>query len=260
LLEYGRLQQVQQHMNISEDFYSVQGEGITAGIPAYFIRLRGCNLMCGGSKAKLVKEGKASWWCDTEAVWKMGNEVSNDELIGKFQQAGQLENILGGRTHLIWTGGEPLMPKNVDDIGRFLFYVDQTYNSNRLYNEVETNGTFPLEKQGPIFQQINCSPKLSNSGMPESRRIVPAAIQSIMDHPNSWFKFVVSREKDVEDIENDYVGPFNIPESRVILQPASDSMATLPGVTRICMELTKKYGYRTMPRLHILAWDKVTGV
>ena len=33
---------------VSEDFYSVQGEGPTMGAPAVFLRLKGCNLTCGG--------------------------------------------------------------------------------------------------------------------------------------------------------------------------------------------------------------------
>lgn len=34
---------------ISSDFYSVQGEGISSGIPSYFVRLGNCNLTCGMS-------------------------------------------------------------------------------------------------------------------------------------------------------------------------------------------------------------------
>ena len=68
---------------ISSDFYSVQGEGISSGIPSYFVRLGLCNLNCGMSRKftnKLLKEasledgeifkgdleleGKASWTCD----------------------------------------------------------------------------------------------------------------------------------------------------------------------------------------------------
>jgi organic radical activating enzyme len=44
---------------ISSDFYSVQGEGISSGIPSYFVRLGICNLTCGMSRAfanKLAKE------------------------------------------------------------------------------------------------------------------------------------------------------------------------------------------------------------
>ena len=35
-------------LSISEVFYSIQGEGKTVGIPSVFVRLAGCNLMCGG--------------------------------------------------------------------------------------------------------------------------------------------------------------------------------------------------------------------
>lgn len=69
---------------ISSDFYSVQGEGISTGIPSYFVRLGLCNLTCGMSrkftntllketlladgeilKGDLELEGKATWTCDS---------------------------------------------------------------------------------------------------------------------------------------------------------------------------------------------------
>ena len=50
---------IENQLRISESFYSIQGEGATSGYPAYFIRLQGCNLMCGGRDGKLVGEGKA---------------------------------------------------------------------------------------------------------------------------------------------------------------------------------------------------------
>ena len=43
---------------ISEVFYSIQGEGKTVGIPSVFIRLGGCNLMCGGMGTQFDGEKK----------------------------------------------------------------------------------------------------------------------------------------------------------------------------------------------------------
>jgi len=46
---------------ISSAFYTVQGEGISSGVPSYFVRLGICNLTCGMSRAftnLLAKEQK----------------------------------------------------------------------------------------------------------------------------------------------------------------------------------------------------------
>ena len=45
-----------QALKLSEGFYSVQAEGVTTGIPAYFVRLEGCNLICGGPGGSLVEK------------------------------------------------------------------------------------------------------------------------------------------------------------------------------------------------------------
>ena len=73
-------------LRISESFYSIQGEGVTSGYPAYFIRLQGCNLMCGGKDGSLMKEGKATWWCDTEYVWRKGKKTDIEVLIDDWKK------------------------------------------------------------------------------------------------------------------------------------------------------------------------------
>ena len=252
-------------LNISEDFYSVQGEGNTSGVPAYFIRLRACNLMCGGVDGSLMKEGKATWWCDTEYVWKKGLEKQFQYLEDRWKEFGILDWVLNGRVNLIWTGGEPTIPKNQRAINAFLEWFYQKHvalgDKIRVYNEIETNGTIYISRElFPKLNQINCSVKLANSGMSNKKRIVPKALNRIMQHPNYWFKFVISTEECLKEIEEDFVRPFNIPAKRVLMMPGLDKQEDYHERTKFCMEMGKKYGYTGLTRLHVSAWDQTTGV
>lgn len=254
-------------LNISEDFYSVQGEGNTSGVPAYFIRLKACNLMCGGVDGGLMKEGKATWWCDTEYVWKKGLEKNFDYLVDRWKDQNIYEWIKQGRVNLIWTGGEPTIPKNQRAITAFLewFYENHcdknTWEHQSVYNEIETNGTIYIEDG--LFdklKQINCSVKLENSGMSMDRRINPKALERIMQHQNYWFKFVISTEECLKEIERDFIKPFGIPPKRVLMMPGLDKQENYHERTKFCMEMGKKYGYTGLTRLHVSAWDQTTGV
>ena len=79
---------------ISEKFTSIQGEGQTMGIPAIFVRLAGCNLLC---KSK-------HWVCDSIEVWQKGTATDFDKVL----TLDEVERLKDG-THLIITGGEPLL-------------------------------------------------------------------------------------------------------------------------------------------------------
>ena len=251
-------------LDISEQFYTVQCEGATTGVPAYFIRLKACNLMCGGRDGELMKTGEATWWCDTEAVWRQGMMKPFYRVTQAWEQEGITDWVLDGRVHLIWTGGEPTIPKHQKSIVAFLNWLEKEHGQNKTvmaYNEIETNGTIPLTPElSDRMQQINCSVKLANSGMPAARRINPTAIESIMNHPNYWFKFVISNEEDLEEIETDFIQPFNIPASKVLMMPGLDSQKNFHERTAFCLEMAKKYGYIGLTRLHVSAWDKLTGV
>ena len=115
----------------------------------------------------------------------------------------------------------------------------------------------------PLFtmlDQINCSPKLNNSGMTEKQRIVPAAIKRIMEHKNYQFKFVISTEEDVQELFRDFVVPFNIPLKNVVCMPGLDDAENFEERTQFCLEMAKKYRFRGLTRLHIAAWNKTLNV
>ena len=218
-------------LNLSEHFYSVQCEGASTGYPAYFIRLKGCNLMCGGKDGSLMKEGKATWWCDSEAVWRQGSKTDFDVLIDAWKEQDILKWVLNGRVHLIWTGGEPTMKKHQESIVSCINYLQNDctgdefdyFNPINLYNEIETNGTqYINDELFDKLDQINCSVKLANSGMSKEKRIVPESLERITSHDGHWFKFVVSEEEDLNEIENDFIKPFNIDPKRVLMMPGLD--------------------------------------
>jgi hypothetical protein len=130
-----------------------------------------------------------------------------------------------------------------------------------VFNEIETNGTIVIDQ--PLFDlidQINCSPKLSNSGMTEKQRINPDAIKRIMEHSNYTFKFVISNEEDIKELFRDFVVPFSIPLTNVVCMPGLDSQTDFHERTQFVLEMAKKYRFRGLTRLHISAWDKTLNV
>jgi organic radical activating enzyme len=269
---------------ISSDFYTVQGEGISSGVPSYFVRFGICNLTCGMSRAftnmlakeqkledgeifegDLHKEGKATWTCDSTSQWLWrGEDKEFDYLINRWKEEGVYDYIKDGSVHIIWTGGEPTIKGHQESIVNFTNYWMSRYldvnNVNPFY-EIETNGTIVIEE--PLFKmldQINCSPKLSNSGMTEKQRIVPEAIERIKQHKNYQFKFVISTEDDVKELFRDFVEPFNIPLKNVVCMPGLDDAANFEERTQFCLEMAKKYRFRGLTRLHIAAWNKTLNV
>jgi len=281
---------------ISSDFYSVQGEGISTGVPSYFVRLGVCNLTCGMSrkftnallkeasladgeifKGDLELEGKATWTCDSTSQWLWrGEDKEFQYLIDRWKEQDIYEDIKNGTIHIIWTGGEPTIKGHQEAIYNFIHYwknVDPDINIDYYaggvrtdaitpYMEIETNGTVVIDDNllRIYLNQINCSPKLSNSGMTEKQRINPDAIKRIMEHSNYQFKFVISNEEDIKELFRDFVVPFSIPLSKVVCMPGLDNQTDFHERTQFVLEMAKKYRFRGLTRLHISAWDKTLNV
>src|ERR1700744_3275073 len=80
-------------IKIAEIFYSIQGEGMLAGVPSVFVRTSGCNLRCK--------------WCDTPYTsWA---PEGTDMMLGAI-----LADVRGRySTHVVVTGGEPMIVPSI---------------------------------------------------------------------------------------------------------------------------------------------------
>lgn len=120
-------------LNVSEVFYSLQGEGHRAGTANIFIRLQGCKAQhaCAALGIK----------CDTE--FESGKPMTLIEILRKISEH-NCRNI-------IWTGGEPAQQLTADIVH---FFSEKGY-----YQAIETSGLFPVHHMGLDF--ISVSPKVA---------------------------------------------------------------------------------------------------
>jgi 7-carboxy-7-deazaguanine synthase (Cx14CxxC type) len=118
--------------SVKEVFYTLQGEGLQAGMPAVFCRFAGCNLWTGreSDRARAV-----CTFCDTDFTGTDGT------LGGKYHSAEALADLIlslwpqnhGINRLVVLTGGEPLL--QVDD-GLIRALHDRNFRI-----AVETNGS-----------------------------------------------------------------------------------------------------------------------
>jgi 7-carboxy-7-deazaguanine synthase len=236
---------------VSEVFYSIQGEGITTGYPAVFVRLGGCNLMCGGEGTQRDGElhNGATWRCDSIEVWMKSKAKEFDTILD--QEC--ISAIING-ANVIITGGEPLMQQS--NVAEFIKYIRANYNDN-CYVEIETNGTIePNEEMQKLVNQWNCSPKLSNSGMPISKTYIEKSI-STLNKLNTIFKFVISTKQDYKEVQTTYA---KINRNKIWLMPSGSTKAEINKSKKQVADICKKEYLKFTNRLHIEIWNKKTGV
>lgn len=240
-----------------EIFHTIQGEGLSVGAPAVFIRASRCNLHCV--------------WCDTDHTWNFEGtpwphekdsvggyvKVKKSEVTFELDPAEAASRVLAFECpRTVITGGEPLLQESA-----FLEMIQQIRERQPEHQfEVETNGTRqPSMEFAAAVDQFNVSPKLSNAGMPESLRINPAAMAFFAASTKAWFKFVVAKPSDLEEIEL-LCQKHVIPKLRVMLMPEGRTAAELDRHSGWLAETCRDLGFRFCDRLHIRIWGDRRGV
>ncbi len=222
-----------------EIFASVQGEGLSAGVPSTFCRLATCNLRCT--------------WCDTAYTWDWDRFDRAEQTM-----TATTDDLLTAITALppknvVITGGEPLIQKR--DLEPFV----RDLKSRGYRIEVETNGTISPGPLATLIDQFNVSPKLRHAGN-EGLDVLPEGpLREFAALPHANFKFVVQSEADLAEVEA-LLSRFEIPAVRVVLMPEGRTAAELNARSPWLAEACTRRGYRFSSRLHILIWGDKRGV
>jgi 7-carboxy-7-deazaguanine synthase len=228
-------------MKISELFYSIQGEGKLVGVPSVFVRASGCNLRCT--------------WCDTPyASWgPEGEEVAVDEIVRRVARH--------EARHVVITGGEPMIMPDIVPLCDALSALGH-------HITIETAATV----YKPVKLDLaSLSPKLSNSTpwnreggrfaeAHERQRINVPLIQQFIDtSPDRQLKFVVSDEKDLDEIEEILGQLTGWWVHDVLLMPEGTTAEVLQSRAAWIAQVCKDRGFRYCPRLHVELYGNTRG-
>jgi organic radical activating enzyme len=247
------------HLRVSGDgiFYTIQGEGITQGIPAIFLRLHECNLRCKWGPT--ICDASYTWNREDDRYWQESKDITVESLAQDLWQAMQGHDCY----RIVITGGEPMMQRGaLDTLLRNLFNRLHPNPMGKIWIEFETNGTIPptsfMKESAQMYLiQFNVSPKLATSGNSAWRALRPDALKEFAA-TNSWFKFVVDDAFDEDEIAK-IVDEVHLNPMRVILMPQGVDPMTLWKNQQLCADIAMKRGWRMTTRLQIALWGNTRG-
>ena len=243
--------------NGPEIFHSLQGEGVSLGVPSVFIRSSLCNLHCQ--------------WCDTDYTWNWEgspwpHERDAEPGYRKFNREDYIVEMPTSEVaalvnafpcqNIILTGGEPLL----QDAAWTDLMAKLTQNDPSYRFEVETNGTLmPSDGFDSAVHQYNVSPKLANSGNETNLRLREKALTFFAASDKAWFKFVIAEPSDLDEVK-EVIAQYPIPPTRILLMPEGRNNASLQKRRLWLADICRDQGYRYSDRLHIQLWGSKRGV
>ena len=207
-------------LNITEIFYSLQGEAKEVGIPTVFVRLTGCPLRCN--------------YCDTAYAFKGNNPLSIESIM---------EQVAKYNTRYVCvTGGEPMAQSNC------LILLDTLIEAGYKVS-METSGSIDIS---PVNNKVSVVMDLKTPSSTEQsqNRYENIALLERKDQ----LKFVIASRPDFEwscSILKDYDVL-----SDVFFSPVYESLKPVDLADWI---LEKQLNVRLQVQLHKLLWGDQKG-
>ncbi len=208
-------------LQLSEVFYSIQGESSFAGYPCLFFRLSGCNLRCS--------------YCDAKYTYKEPGAAT--PLSALLTEAARYPNAL-----IEITGGEPLLQEGVYPLMDALLAAGRTVL-------LETNGSLSIKRVPKEVVKI-VDLKCPDSGMAGKMDLGNLALLA----PHDEIKFVVSSRADY-DWAKAMMGEHRLAEkAKLILSPVIGSLE--PALLAQWL-MADALPARLQLQLHTLLWQGV---
>ncbi len=154
-------------MQVTEVFYSVQGEGRKAGLPTTFVRTTGCHLRCS--------------WCDATYTFTGGTKRSLEDIMEEVRSHPTKE--------VCFTGGEPLLQKDAWDFLRML--LEEGY---AIVMETAGNLDFSQANDLPHRDQLCVSMDIKCPSSGEHEKNTPEKMHDL--RPSDQLKFVIADSLD----------------------------------------------------------------
>ena len=280
-----------------------QGEGLFIGQRSTFIRTFGCNLTCPsfglphgekttepdtiGANVQLYKSiaqlPAAQYGCDSYFSWHpdfkgLAPMLTTGELAAQILEAsdGSFFKFPVNPTHLIFTGGEPLLGWQ----RAYVELVEEIRKQDPVWSKhpelvlpvtFETNGTQHLiadKKTGTIFLEDlvslcditwSISAKLSPSGHTADETIKPDVVAEYLNiaHTAAYFKFVIQSPSDLDEVDDVVLQYSNAGVDIPVYIMAEGGTASeyhKHSTVELVGEAVKR-GYNITPRLQVLIGD-----
>lgn len=210
-------------LNISEIFYSLQGETSFAGLPCIFIRLAECNLRCS--------------YCDTKFAYETNYTSTIEEIILKIQEFLPVKLVM-------ITGGEPLLQENAYNLLDVLL-------ENNYKILLETNGSILLDKvPAKVIKIVDF--KTPSSQMAEKMNW--ENINHILSEDE--IKFVI-KDKDDFRWSLEKIRKFNLENRNILFSPVHDKLEAKELAQWI---LNSKGNFKLQIQLQKYLWGNKRGV
>ena len=242
---------------LSDDkiFYTLEGEGEFVGRPSVFMRLSMCNLTCKAWASEDSPHG-----CDSYVSWSVKNKMTFNEIFEMMETNGFVKHLECGAIFKI-TGGEPMIQQK--QLLKFMQCFKEKYNFTPII-DFETNATLmPDDKWVDEFRaSFTTSPKLTTNGDPEDKTYKPEVLRWHKT-AGSGFKFVVTSDKDIEEIYRKYVNDaqgINVPAHRIWFMPCCGSREEHVVMSHAVAEYAKAMHVNFSPRLQLVIWNKALRV